>query len=63
METLTTEENFKFTPPLRGLLKKAFLSGDKGNPPYPPCQGGKKNQNPLSPVGRIAFLYPPDKGG
>ncbi len=35
----------------------------KTNPPYPPLSGGKKKQNPLSPAGRIAFFYPPDKGG
>ena len=60
----------------------------KDNPPYPPCQGGKKKQTPRQasrkkqpPVnragkskaplpgggafrwGRIAFFYPPDKGG
>ncbi len=26
-------------PSDKGLLKKSFLSGDKGTPPYPPLSG------------------------
>ncbi len=33
------------------------------NPPYPPLTGGKKKQKPLDLGERIAFLYPPVKGG
>ena len=35
----------------------------KTNPPYPPCQGGMKKQNPLSPEGAHRLFYPPVKGG
>ena len=32
-------------------------------PPYPPLTVGQEKQNPLCPAGRIAYVYPPDKGG
>ena len=35
----------------------------KGNPPTPPCQGGKKKQNHLGPAAGVAFFHIPHLPG
>ena len=55
----------------KGLLKSLWqgsnpptpLSGDKGNPPYPPLSGGQEKTKAPLPAAGVAFSYPPDKGG
>ena len=48
----------------QGPPSATFPPTSKGNPPYPPLSGGQEKAKPLLPGGgRIAFLYPPDKGG
>ena len=42
-------------------LRKSLLSGDKGNPPYPPLTGGQE-KNPLY-RGRRRLFIPPCQGG
>ena len=57
-----TRRFHRFSPDLPGLLEKP-LKGKlhQGNPPYPPCQGGKKSD--ARPTRRgFYFSWPPDKG-
>ena len=59
----------KWIPAFAGMTAKirtraAQALSSKSNSPYPPCQGGKKKQNPFNPVGGASPFYTPlTRGG